>query len=55
MIAISNPPEDKAAIFRYAQLALLLQRLEEDEMQNLEEKEQMIMRDGKFVTMMQQQ
>ena len=29
--------------------------LEEDKVQNLEKKEQMIMRSGKFATMMQQQ
>ena len=40
---------------RDAQLALALQRLEEDEVQNLEEKEQMIVRDGKLATIMQQQ
>ena len=40
---------------RNAQLALALQRLEEDEVQNLEEKEQIIMRDGKLTTIMQQQ
>ena len=32
-----------------------MQRLEEDEVQNLEKKEQMIMRDGNFSTMVQQQ
>ena len=32
-----------------------MQRLEEDEVQNLEKKEHMIMRDGEFSTMMQQQ
>ena len=42
-------------ISRHAQLALALQRLEEDEVQNMEEKEQMIMRDGKLATIMQQQ
>ena len=36
MIIISIPPEDNMAISRYAQLALALQRLEEDEVQNLE-------------------
>ena len=39
----------------YDNLALALQQLEDDEAQNLENKEQMIMRDGKFPTMMQQQ
>ena len=33
----------------------MLQRLEEDEVHNLEEKEHMIMRDGKLATIMQQQ
>ena len=42
------------AIFRDAQLTLALQRLEEEEVQNLEKKERIIMRDGEFVTMMQQ-
>ena len=54
-IAVSIPPEDNAAISRYAQLALELQRLEEDEVKNLENNEQMIMRDGKIAIMMQQQ
>ena len=54
-IAIYILPEDKAAISRDTQLALALQRLEEDEVQNMEKKEQMIMRDGKFSTMIQQQ
>ena len=43
------------AISRDAQPALALQWLDEDEVQNLEKKEQMIMRDGEFTTMMQQQ
>ena len=42
-------------ISRDSQLALALHRLEEDEMQNMEKKEHMIIRDGKFATMMQQQ
>ena len=33
----------------------MLQRLEEDEVQNMDKKEQMTMRDGEFATMMQQQ
>ena len=41
------------AISRDDQLALALQRLEEDEVHNLEKKEHMIMRDGKFAIMMQ--
>ena len=32
-----------------------MQLLEEDEVQNIEKKENMIMRDGKFATMIQQQ
>ena len=55
MIAISSPPEDNAAISVDTQLTLALQRLEEDELQNLDKKEQMIMRDGDFATMIQQQ
>ena len=39
---------------KYYQLALDMQRIEEDKVQNLEEKEQMIMRDDKHSTMMQQ-
>ena len=34
---------------------MALQRLEEEEVQNLEKKEHIIMRDGEFSTMMQQQ
>ena len=37
-IAISIPPEYNVDISIYAQLALALHRLEEDEVQNLEEK-----------------
>ena len=37
------------------QRALALQRLEDEEVQNLEKKEKMIMRDGDFATMIQQQ
>ena len=55
MIAISSLPEDNADIYRDTQLSLALQQLEEDEVQNLEKKEQMIMRDGYFATMIQQQ
>ena len=43
------------AIYKDAQIALALQWLEEDEVQNLEKKENMITRDGEFATMMQQQ
>ena len=55
MIAIYIPTEDNTAISRDAQIALAIQWLEEDEVQNLEKKENMIMRDGEFATMMQQQ
>ena len=51
MIAISIPPEDNMNISRDSQLALALQQIEEDEVQNLEKKENMIMRDGDFSTM----
>ena len=54
-IAISIPPEDNTYISRNDHLALDLQRLEEDEVQKLENKEKMISRDGKFATIMQQQ
>ena len=37
-IAIYSPPEDNASIYIYAQLALGMQPLEEDEVQNLEDK-----------------
>ena len=37
------------------QLALALHRLEEDEVQNMDEKEQTIMRDDELTTIMQQQ
>ena len=40
---------------RDAHLVLALQRLEEDEVQHLEEKEQMIMKNGELATIMQQQ
>ena len=42
-------------ISRGAHIALALKQLEEGEVQNLEKKEQMIIRDGKFATIMQQQ
>ena len=51
---MSIPPEDKTPISKDAHIYLVLQQLEESEVQNLEEKEQMIMRYGKFVTVMQQ-
>ena len=55
VIAISSPLYDNSTIYRDAQLAFVLQRLEEDVVQNMEEKEQMIMGDGDIATMMQQQ
>ena len=55
VIAISIPPEYNTDISRDTHLALALQRLEEDEVQNMDKKEQMIMRDGYFSTMIQQQ
>ena len=55
MIAIFSPPEDNTDISRDAQIALAFQLLEDDEVQNLEKKENMIMRDGEFATIMQQQ
>ena len=54
-ISVSIPPEDNAAIFRDNKLALALQQLEEDEVQNLEKKEKMIVRGGDFATVIQQQ
>ena len=55
MIAISIPPEDNTYIYRDSQLALLMQRLEEEDVQNMDKKENVIMRDGEFATMMQHQ
>ena len=37
-IVISSPPEDTTNIYRDDHLVFLLQKLEEDEVQNLEEK-----------------
>ena len=54
-IAISRPPEDNSTISRDAQLAFVLQKLEEEKVQNLEEEEHIIMRDGKLATIMQHQ
>ena len=54
-IAIYSPPEDRTAIYRDLQLALKLQQRDDDEVHNLEEKEQMIIRDGDLATMMQEQ
>ena len=55
VIAISSPPEDNRANSRDAHITLALQRLEEDKVHNLEKKEHMTMRDGKFAIIMQQQ
>ena len=52
---IYNPPEDNTSISRDAQLALELKWLEEDKLNNMEEKEHTIMRDDKLATMIQQQ
>ena len=54
-IAISRPPEDNSTISRDVQLAFVLQKLEEDKVQNMEEKEHIFMRDGKLATIMQHQ
>ena len=54
MIANSSTPEDNTAISRDTKLALVMQRLKNDEVQDLEKKEYMIMRDGDFATMIQQ-
>ena len=50
-----SAPEDNPDIYRDTQLSLELQWIKEDEVQNLENKEQMIMRDGDFSIMIQQQ
>ena len=47
--------EDKMGMSRDTRPNLALQRFEEDEVQNMEKKEQMIMRNGNFSTMTQQQ
>ena len=49
------PNRINLSISRDTQLALALQLLEEDEVQNLDKMVQMIMRDGDFATMMKQQ
>ena len=54
-IFIYIPPEENVTISRDAKLAFVLQLIEEDEVQNLEEKEQMIMRYVKLTTMTQHQ
>ena len=48
VIDISIPPEDNPAIYRDTELSLVLKKLEEDEVQNMEKKEYMIMRDDNF-------
>ena len=48
-IAIPISPEDNSAVSRDTQLALVLQQLEQEEVQNLEKKEQMMMRYGDFL------
>ena len=53
VISISSPPEYNSTIYRYDQLAFVLQKLEEEEMHNLEEEEQMITRDGELATIIQ--
>ena len=55
VISVSRPPEDKGTIPRDAQIAFVLQRFEEEILHNLEEKKNMVMRDGEFANMMQQQ
>ena len=54
-IAISSPPEDNTTISIYSKIAFVLQQLEDDKVQNMEDKEQMITRYGDLATMMQQQ
>ena len=54
-IAIYSPPEDSTEIYRDTHIALAMQQLEEDEVQNMENKENMTMRDGNFPTMIQHQ
>ena len=54
-ISISIPQEENTSISRDTQLDLSLQQLEEDKVNNLEEKEQKIMRDGELATMIQPQ
>ena len=54
-IAISSPQEYNTTISRDAQISFVLQQFEDDKVQNLEYKEQMITRYGDLATMMQQQ
>ena len=54
-INIFKPSEDNADISKDAHLALVLQQLEEDEVQNMEDNKLMTIRDGNLSTMMQQQ
>ena len=49
------PKEYNTAISRDAQLALAMQQLEKGKVDNMENKEQVVMRDGYFSTMMQHQ
>ena len=51
-ITISSPPEDNTTISRYSQIEFLMK---EDEAHNMEEKEQLIMKDGELATMMKHQ
>ena len=55
MISISSPSEDNTTISIDDRISFVLQLIEEYEVQNLEEKEQMIMSDGDLATMLQQQ
>ena len=54
-IAISSPPEYNVYIYRDAQLDFVMHGLEEYGVYNIEEKEQMIMRDGELSTMIKNQ
>ena len=55
VIDIYIPPEENEDISRVAQLTLDMQKIEEGEVQNLEEKEDTIMGDGELATMVQHQ
>ena len=52
---MSGPPEDNRAVCIDTNIALALQNLEEEEVQNMEKKVHMIMRDDDLATMIQQQ
>ena len=54
-IDISISPKYNAAISRNTHIALTLQWLEDNEVQNLEKKDHMIMEDGELATMMKHQ